>query len=184
VLAVFGAAETSVESCGQRRDGTEFPLQVMLMPLGAASGTVMLCSVTDISERRRAEETLRRSEKLFATAFQASPNMVTLTALEDGKYHDVNDAFLRICGRSREEVLGRTSSDLGFWDDPSLRGKMVETLRRDGLVRGMEAKVRTGAGEVRDFIYSVDAIRVEDRDLLLGIGHDVTELRATEARLR
>jgi PAS domain S-box-containing protein len=180
----FGAEETSVESRGQRKDGSEFPLEVMLTPLEAASGTVMLCSVIDISERRRAEETLRRSEKLFATAFQASPNMVTLTALEDGKYLDVNDAFLRICGRRREEVLGRTSSDLGFWDDPALRGKMVGTLHRDGLVRGMEAKVRTGAGEVRDFIYSVDVIRVEDRDLLLGIGHDVTELRATEARLR
>jgi PAS domain S-box-containing protein len=180
----FGAEETSVESRGQRKDGSEFPLEVMLTPLEAASGTVMLCSVIDISERRQAEETLRRSEKLFATAFQASPNMVTLTALEDGKYLDVNDAFLRICGRRREEVLGRTSSDLGFWDDPALRGKMVETLHRDGLVRGMEAKVRTGAGEVRDFIYSVDVIRVEDRDLLLGIGHDVTELRATEARLR
>jgi signal transduction histidine kinase/CheY-like chemotaxis protein len=74
--------------------------------------------------------------------------------------------------------------EIGFWDDPSTRAKLIAALRRDGLVRDLEAKVRTSSGEIRDFIYSIDVIRIGDSDLLLGIGHDITDLRAAEARLR
>src|SRR5258708_30401753 len=61
---------------------------------------------------------------------------------------------------------------------------MLEDLRRDGFVRGLQGKIRTSSCALRDFIYSIDVIPHEDQDLLLGIGHDVTDLRAAEAQLR
>jgi PAS domain S-box-containing protein len=126
---------------------------------------------------------LHRSEQLFLSVFHASPSMISLTTRGDGRYVDINDTFLRIWGRRREDVIGRTSLEIGFWEDPSFRERMVEQLRK-GPVRDLEAKVRTSTGEVRDFLYSIDVIQFGGRDLLLGIGHDITDLRAAEARLR
>ena len=136
------------------------------------------------AQGRQSDGAARQSEALFTAVFRASPNMISLTTMADGRYVDVNESFLRIWGRQRSEVIGRTSKEIGFWDDESLRSRMLEDLRRDGFVRGLEAKIRTSSGALRDFIYSIDVIPHEDQDLLLGIGHDVTELRAAEAQLR
>jgi PAS domain S-box-containing protein len=137
-----------------------------------------------VSERRQSEEAVRQSEALFTAVFRASPNMISLTTMATGRYVDVNESFLRIWGRQRSDVIGRTSKEIGFWDDESLRSRMLEDLRRDGFVRGLETKIRTSSGALRDFIYSIDVIPHEDQELLLGIGHDITDLRAAEAQLR
>jgi len=155
-----------------------------MQPIEIGSAPFVLCAILDVSARRQSEEAVRQSEALFTAVFRASPNMISLTTMADGRYVDVNESFLRIWGRQRSEVIGRTSKEIGFWDDESLRSRMLEDLRRDGFVRGLETKIRTSSGALRDFIYSIDVIPHEDQDLLLGIGHDVTELRAAEAQLR
>jgi PAS domain S-box-containing protein len=143
-----------------------------------------LTTMTDISMRKRIENSQRRTEKLFGIVFQASPDLVSLTTLSDGRYIDVNEAFLRSWGWQRSQIIGRTSAEIGFWKDATFRERMAAGLRRDGFVRGLDAKVRWPDGQVRDYSYSVDVIRFEDEDLLLGIGRDVTDARKTAENLR
>jgi PAS domain S-box-containing protein len=104
--------------------------------------------------------------------------------MAEGRYVDVNESFLRALGWRRSDVIGRTSGEINFWKDPAFRGQMLETLRRDGFVRGAPAQVRTPDGEVRDYIYSIEVIHFEDEDLLIGIGRDVTDLRRNADELR
>jgi PAS domain S-box-containing protein len=143
-----------------------------------------LTTMTDITMRKRIENAQRRTEKLFGIVFQKSPDLVSLTTLSDGRYIDVNEAFLRSLGWQRSQVIGRTADEIGFWKDSAFRQRMVDILNRDGFVRGLEAQVRGPDGKNRDYSYSVDVIRFEDEDLLLGIGRDVTEARKTAAELR
>jgi PAS domain S-box-containing protein len=143
-----------------------------------------LTTMTDITLRKRIEDSQRRTEKLFGIVFQKSPDLVSLTTLSDGRYIDVNEAFLRSWGWQRSQVIGRTSEEIGFWKDPAFRERMVYALNRDGFVRGMEAEVRGPGGKIRVYSYSVDVIRFEEEDLLLGIGRDVTEARETATDLR
>jgi len=143
-----------------------------------------LVTMTDITIRKRIEEQQRRSEKLLSIVFQASPDPISLTTMADGRYIDVNDSFLRALGWTRSDVIGRTSADIGFWKDPTFRARMLESLKRDGCVRGVPSQVRSPSGEVRDFIYSVEVIHFEDEDLLLGIGRDVTEMKRSADELR
>jgi PAS domain S-box-containing protein len=143
-----------------------------------------MVTMTDITARKKIEEAQRRSEKLLSTVFQVSPDPISLTTMKDGRYVDVNESFLKALGWRRSDVIGRTATEIGFWKDPDFRQRMIETLQRDGKVRGLPSQVRQPNGEIRDFIYSIDVIRFEEDSLLLGIGRDVTELRRGADRLR
>ncbi|HEY7513021.1 MAG TPA: PAS domain S-box protein, partial [Vicinamibacteria bacterium] len=60
-------------------------------------------------------ERLRASEDRFARAFRLSPASITITGLDDGRFLDVNDSFVRFIGYPRETLIGRTSVELGIW---------------------------------------------------------------------
>jgi len=79
----------------------------------------------DITERKRTEEALRKSEAKFRSAFLTSPDSVNINRMSDGLFKDVNDAFLRIMGYDKEEVLGRSSVELDIWADIADRKRMV-----------------------------------------------------------
>ncbi|HEY6951935.1 MAG TPA: PAS domain S-box protein, partial [Bacteroidota bacterium] len=73
----------------------------------------------DITERKQAEVALRESEQRFSKVFYASPVPASITRESDGRYVDVNESFLKRMGYDREEVIGRSALDIGFWAEPS-----------------------------------------------------------------
>ena len=71
------------------------------------------CSVTtlrDITQQQRAEAALKASEEKFAKAFHSSPDAISISELQTGRYLEVNDGFCRLTGYSAGEVLGRSKS--------------------------------------------------------------------------
>src|SRR5581483_4435964 len=68
-----------------------------------------------LSERKRAEVAFRESAKSFEKAFHANPLAMSISRLEDGRFLDVNNSFLRFTGASRNEIIGKTSTHLGIW---------------------------------------------------------------------
>jgi PAS domain S-box-containing protein len=143
-----------------------------------------LVTMSDITIRKRMETAQRRSEKLLSTVFQASPDPISLTTMAEGRYVDVNDSFLKALGWRRSDVIGRTATDINFWKDQTFRARMLESLKRDGHVRGIPSQVRSPNGEVHDYLYSIEVIHFEDENLLLGIGRDVTDLKRRADEMR
>ncbi len=74
------------------------------------------------------------SEERFAAAFYHAPVATAITALEDGRLLEVNEAFLRLSERSREELIGQTSTETGLWPDARQRQEFIEILRCNGKV--------------------------------------------------
>jgi PAS domain S-box-containing protein len=144
---------------------------------------VSISWITNITARKRAEEALRRSEGLFVKIFQESPDIVTLSTVTDGRYVDVNETFLRLSGRQRSDVIGRTSLELGIWSDPALRARLIEKLRREGTFLEVAALAVTPGGAARDYSVSGEIVQFEDQELLLVVSHDITEQRR-QAELR
>ena len=84
----------------------------------------VVTALTDITDRTRAEDALRESERRFARLFHANPLPMSIVGLRDGRHLDVNNAAVRHSGYSREEMLGRTKAELGFWVAPERREEM------------------------------------------------------------
>src|SRR5262249_42604432 len=88
-------------------------------------GDKVLSIIRDITERQRALDALRQSEERFSKVFMASPLPIAVTTIEEGRYLAVNESFLMMSGYARDEVVGRTATELGNWSSPEVRSELV-----------------------------------------------------------
>jgi PAS domain S-box-containing protein len=146
---------------------------------------------TDITERKRVQAALEESEARFSAAFHASPALIGVLRMSDGKYVLVNDAHVNWVGYSREEILGRRCIDLGMWENPDDRELLLKEASAEGSVRHRECRWRNRRGEQFTVLLSAETIRLADAPHLLLTALDITqrkraeeELRASETRLR
>ena len=135
----------------------------------------MLSVGQDISEQKKTEMTLRQSEEKFSAVFHASPDAITLTRLSDGAYLEVNEGFTAIAGYLPVEVIGKSSTDLGIWDNPQDRDRLMQALQKNGMVKNMEFRLRRRDGALRTGQISLRSIEINGEQCLLGITRDVTE---------
>jgi PAS domain S-box-containing protein len=130
-------------------------------------------------EREKAREAEHAISDRFRTIFSASPVPIILTRLGDGMIFDVNDAFLRLLDYSREEVMGRTSVEMGIID-PADRAGFTARLRADGRLLHQEVVIRTKAGARRPVLFSAEVVRLEGEPSLLTTVVDIAERKAAE----
>jgi diguanylate cyclase (GGDEF)-like protein/PAS domain S-box-containing protein len=138
----------------------------------------------DITEHKRAEEALRSSEARYRSVFQTSLDGIAINRLSDGMYIDVNKAFLDLTGYQREEILGKTSLELGIWADLNDRKQWVELLQRRRLIRDVSVRLRKKSGEVFWTLNSSSLIEVEGDRWVLTAVRDVSAAKAAEDEIR
>jgi len=167
-------------------DGHHEILETIKTPMVDEEGKIagVLGVARDITSRKRSEERIRLSEEKFSKIFAMAPDVIAITRLKDGKIIDVNIGFEETTGWKRDEVIGRTSTDIHFWVDFSARQDMVAELMagRDVLDREMEFLRKDGTR--RTGIYSARMIRISDELALIFILQDTTHSRRLEAERR
>jgi diguanylate cyclase (GGDEF)-like protein/PAS domain S-box-containing protein len=136
----------------------------------------------EIGERREIEIALRASEEKFSKAFHASPMLVSINALEDGRFLDVNQAWVRQVGWSRDEVVGRTPDEVGL--TLHLVGADIDTVRATGSVREAEVRYRTRAGEERLGVLNIEPVTIDQRACVISATLDITDRRRTQDEMQ
>ncbi len=138
----------------------------------------------DISERSRAGQRLRQSEEKFSKIFQASPDAIVIARLSDGRYLEINQAWLDICQYTREELIGRTALELGIWVDPDHRARWVEIIGEHGSMRGFQAQMRKRSGEIADVLMSAEVIELGGEPHSIIALVDITARKRAEERIQ
>jgi PAS domain S-box-containing protein len=153
--------------------------------------TLVLAMAHDVTERlaaehalRESEDRLRRSEEMFSKVFRACPAAMTIVERESGTIIDLNDAFLRARGVTREEMIGRTSIEARVWQNAAQRAAFVDLMNREGRVRDFPAEVPTRAGKTLSVLVSAEGVDIGGKACVVSMSRDVTEWLQSEQRLK
>ncbi len=166
------------------RQGRKLTCVVSTRPIEIGSQACILTSFRDISARQQAEAALKGSQEKFAKAFHSSPDAITITERDTGRYIEVNLGFSRLTGYQAEEVIGRSTSELSVWADPQERVQMVQRLLQDGHVYHMEMHGRHRDGTVKLVEVSVEPIELNATPCLLLTARDISELKHAQAQVQ
>jgi len=176
-----GAPTANEEEITFRDDGHRESLETIKTPIFSPDGRPMgvLGIGRDITARKRAEDRVRISEEKYHQAFHNSPLLASLSRMEDGRLLEVNDRYCQALGFAREEVLGRTSVELGILS-PEVRARMIAALGTRRSVQNLELPVGTRDGHTFPCLFFAEAFRVGSEHLLLVMALDIRERHAAE----
>jgi len=138
----------------------------------------------DITDRKKAEESLRESEEKYAKAFQTSPYAIIITHVEDGKFIDVNDAFTTITGFTLEEAISNSSIGLKLWVNIEDRKSVVSALLEGKEVKEKEFQFRKKNDEIILGLFAAQIVYFNGTPFIFSSINDITENKQAEDALR
>jgi|GEM_PF-4006601 len=177
-----------------RKDGTSFPVEYASTPIYEQSrlvGTVV--TFADITERKKAEETLREKSALLVKVINSVPDFIFA---KDSKLHTIicNEAYASAVGKKPDEMIGHTDIENG-WDSELVCGNPAKGIRgfenddRDALsgktIHNPYDPANTPNGVLIFDTYKMP-LRGKDGEIIgmLGIARDITESKKAEETLR
>lgn len=143
-----------------------------------------LTTVIDITDRKETERALRESEATFFTLFEKLPYAAALSKMSDGIFVAVNEAFELEFGYSRQEVLGKTSFELGISPDKESRVRILDTLRESGSVRHQEMILHSKSGETCYYETNIDRVVINGEEYLLNTTQNINEYKRAQNQLK
>jgi PAS domain S-box-containing protein len=169
---------------GQRKDGTEFPLEIALSYVQLHDERMSLALLTDATQRVQIEQRLKKSEELYRSVVEDQVDLIARYT-PDGIRTFANDAYCRFLGHSREELIGRPLWEHIPADDHGRMRENFAQLSADNPVLYYEHCDVTSSGKVVVNQWIDRAIFDSNGKLreIQCIGRDVTKQRATEERL-
>ncbi len=158
-------------------------VSVSLDPIDVDGIACYLGIMIDITERRRLEDALRASEERLSKVFHANPAAILLSTRDTGIVLDANDAYLQLAQYTREEMIGRSSVELGIFD-AGQRAALYAEFMAGGSIRNRDARIKAKNGRAVDVILSVEPLEIEGMPCIITTVIDNRERKQAEQALR
>jgi PAS domain S-box-containing protein len=110
--------------------------------------------------------------------------MLGISSMEEGRFIEVNREFLKKTGYCKEEVIGKTSLELGLWVSPGEREEAVKKLKEQKNLENIQVRYRMKSGEIRYFLTSAETLELDGEPCIMVWNRDITELKKTQEKLR
>jgi diguanylate cyclase (GGDEF)-like protein/PAS domain S-box-containing protein len=139
------------------------------------AGLIMMVSQRVLNE-------VKTEKDKYNKAFNSSPYAILLTKVQDGKIFEVNEGFVRMTGYQPEEVVGKTTLEMGLWIDPEERAEFVRDLM-NGDVHERETRFRVKNDNFITCLISATIISVLGEDCILTSVNDISEMNRIRKKL-
>ncbi len=161
-------------------DGRRRVLSINGAPVKDAGGQIvrLVFHVQDITESLAAQDALRASEEKFSRAFRSSPDPFVITALDDGRFVEVNRGFTEVFGYTAGDAVGRTALELGLWLSAQQRSEVLRQIDRQGRLHALEVPLRHRDGRILACQLSGERFEVRGQAHLVVVVRDLTAFRA------
>ncbi|MBL0148389.1 MAG: PAS domain-containing protein [Ideonella sp.] len=157
--------------------------EVQLLERLASQVGVALQAAEADAARTRVEADLRASEERFALMFRTSPIGLAHGDRLTGRFLDANDAWLRLFGHERSEVIGRTGSELNLWCDPAARASVARQFVSADHIASFDTAMRRRDGSVIEVSFTATHFEAAGRQFALTSYVDVSLHRQAERSL-
>ena len=166
------------------KDREPFPVELTFFPILGEDGEVKEIQIVlrDLTERKQAEKALRESEDKFRTFFNLSPQSIAITEAETGKLVNLNNMFCEQTKYSRDEVIGKTTTEMGFYSTDD-RDRFINELYASGEIRGLKMNFKARDGSILNTLMFSKLLRVAEEKFILTIFLDITRQQKLEAQL-
>lgn len=135
-------------------------------------------------ERRQAEKALRLSDQKFSLIFEKAAFAAVLSKLPEGVIVDVNEAWVKMSGYTKPEMVGKTTLELGINPDVEARARISAEFQAKGSVRDQELTLRMKSGESRIVSVNLDMMDMGGQKYILNTAHDITDRKRAEEEIR
>ncbi|MFZ2412351.1 MAG: PAS domain S-box protein, partial [Candidatus Methanoperedens sp.] len=112
ISEAFRKGMNSFEWVHRRKNGEDFPAEVLLTAFQLNGKRVLQATVRDITERKKIEGALKKSKEFIETVLNSMNDAISVIDVNDFRIIDVNTPFLKIYGLKREEVIGKTCYEI------------------------------------------------------------------------
>lgn len=174
---------TDVEAI--RRDGTRVPVDISVTGWHHMGENFVTAVIRDISERKKAEEALRESERKFRTVFNGVDDIITIVEVRNdglpGNYIEVNRTAVEKLGYSRDELLNMSPVDLGPTEE-ELSGNMRTLLERK--TASFDRTYISKDGRRIPVEVNSRLIEIGGRNVVVSVARDMTHRLENERKLR
>jgi PAS domain S-box-containing protein len=175
-----------LELYGLRKDGTEFPVDIMLSPVDTPEGPVVLTVIQDITLRKQVEKDQRQSEERFRSLFEFSPDAIIVTD-QEGRISEINGQVEKFFGYGRGELLGHPVENLipeRFRQvHPGHRKEYSAQARTRPMGIGLELYGRRKDGTEFPVDIMLSPVKTDGGKLVLSVIRDLSEKKRAEEEL-
>jgi PAS domain S-box-containing protein len=125
---------------------------------------------------------LQESEEKFTIVFRTCPDPIGILTL-DGRYVEVNDAFVNLFGYSKDELIGHNASEIPYWLSSEQQQHYLQSLQAGERIRNQEYTFRKKSGELFTVLLSTETIELQGQPCRLGIAKDISDRKQIELEL-
>jgi diguanylate cyclase (GGDEF)-like protein/PAS domain S-box-containing protein len=160
----------------QKKDKTKVPVETRVW-FGKWNGEECIFGISkDLSKEQEALEKFNR-------LFENNPALMAVTNLPDRNFSEVNTAFLKTLGYSKEEVLGKNVKDLNLFVEKDIEKIVAKQVQSKGFIYNVELKIRTKSNDILTGLFSAEEIKSQGKTYLLSVMTDISAQKKAEEKL-
>jgi PAS domain S-box-containing protein len=139
--------------------------------------------VYDISQTKLSLMQSDKHREMLCTLFDIVPISTAIVTWREGRFIEANPSFFENTGYLKEDVIGHTVAETGFWPDPQERSRVMRIVDGNGVVKTFPVKVKIRNGEIHDCIFSAQLVQFNDAPCTLELFIDVSQDKSSEVGL-
>jgi len=137
----------------------------------------------DITDRKRAQDALQKSDERFRKVFQISPVAIVITTLDEGRIIDANEAFWKLSGHDPKTSIGRTTFELRQNLEKEERDRFIQELLEKRSIQNPAYDFVNERGKKFKTVAFYELIDENDTPAILSMFYDMTEQNNVQAAL-